>query len=233
MNRVTNGAAPALRGTRPPVGNLSSALAPALLGLFRRVVGRPRIVGHGQLPSGPFVICANHRSHVDSLALICGLGLEHRCALLGARDYFFEGGWARHLLALPFPIIPVERRAPRVAMRGTISAADGFISAGGRALITYPEGARQTGASIAPFKRGAATLALALGLPTLPVFIEGTDRILAKGRYIPIPGPITLALGSPIDPGPRPAGACWRARSLRLIKEIEASVRGLAATLSA
>ena len=44
-------------------------------------------------------------------------------------------------------------------------------------------------------------MALALGLPVLPVFIDGTERVLAKGRRVPVPGPITLALAPAIDPG--------------------------------
>ena len=83
---------------------------------------------------------------------------------------------------------------------------------------------------VAPFKRGAATLALALGRPVLPVYIEGTERVLAKGRRIPMPARITLTLAPAIDPGPRPCGASWRARSQTLIAEIEANVRGLAVT---
>ena len=37
----------------------------------------------------------------------------------------------------------------------------------------------------------------------MPVFIDGTERVLAKGRRIPVPGPITLALGPAIERHPR------------------------------
>ena len=95
-------------------------------------------------------------------------------------------------------------------------------------LIAYPEGSRQTGTTIAPFKRGIATLALTLGLPVLPVFIDGTQRLLAKGHFIPLPGPIRLTVGPAIEPGSRRRGSIRYGGSRQLIIEIEAGVRRLA-----
>lgn len=203
-------------------------LRAGLLAIFRGVLCVPRVVGREHVPAGPFVLCANHRSHLDSLALICGLRLEDKSALLAARDYFEEGGMMRRLLVSPFTVIPVEQRHPGVAMLGTIAAAAAFFRQGGQALIAYPEGTRQTGGTIAPFKRGAATLALALGRPVLPVFIDGTERLLPKGRLMPVPGTVTLTLGKAIQPGARPDAGEWHDRSCQLIRTIEASVRDLA-----
>lgn len=208
-------------------------LRAGVLAFFRNGLCVPHVIGREHVPASPFVLCANHRSHLDSLALICGLRLEDKCALLAARDYFEQGGATRRLLALPFTVIPVERRYPGVAMLGTIAAAAAFFRQGGQVLIAYPEGTRQTGGTIAPFKRGAATLALALGRPVLPVFIDGTERLLPKGRHIPIRGPVTLTLGPAIQPGTRPDAGQWHDRSRDLIRSIEASVRGLAGTNAA
>lgn len=198
------------------------------MALFRSLLCVPDVVGHHHVPAEPFLLCANHRSHLDSLALICGLRLAQGCALLAARDYFQDGGVARRLLALPFAVIPVERRRSGVTMLGTIAAANAFFRHGGQALIAYPEGSRQTGGTIGPFKRGVATLALAVGRPVLPVFIDGTEKLLPKGRYLPVPGRVTLRVGAAIQPGPRPQGGQWHARSWQLIRVIEASVRDLA-----
>jgi 1-acyl-sn-glycerol-3-phosphate acyltransferase len=118
-------------------------------------------------------------------------------------------------------------------MLGTIGAAAVFFHDGGQVLIAYPEGTRQAGNAIAPFKRGAATLALALGRPLLPVFIDGTERLLPKGRRVPLRGHITLTIGQAIHPGARPDAGDWRDRSQRLIRTVEASVRDLAARCAA
>jgi 1-acyl-sn-glycerol-3-phosphate acyltransferase len=200
----------------------------ALLAVFRRYIGVPTVVGREHIPAGPFLICANHRSHLDSLALICALEIRCGFALLGARDYFFEGGPMRRLLATPFTVISVERRTPSVAMLGTIRAAAAFFRNGGRVLIAYPEGSRQTVPGIAPFKRGVATLALALRLPVLPVFISGTERLLGKGHIIPLRGRIVVRLGPPIAPEPQLHCVNRRLRSRRLIAEIESDVHKLA-----
>lgn len=211
-----------------PPGAGSLLLRAGLLAVFRNCLCVPRVFGRDHIPAGPFVLCANHRSHLDSLALICGLELSSGWALLAARDYFFEGGLTRRLLAVPFTVIAVERHTPGVSMLGTIRSAGAFFRGGGRVLIAYPEGSRQSGAAIAPFKRGIAMLALALGLPVLPVFIQGTERLLAKGRLVPRPGPISLTLGPAIAPGPRPCGPHWPTGARQLIAQIEAGVRGLA-----
>jgi 1-acyl-sn-glycerol-3-phosphate acyltransferase len=207
-------------------------LAARLLPLFGRYIGAPIVIGREHIPTAPFVICANHRSHMDSIVLIYGLGLNGRCALLAARDYFVDGGPWQRLLGLPFPMIAVDRTGPGVSMLRTIREAHSFFRAGGQALITYPEGSRQSGSDIAPFKRGASTLALALGRPVLPVFVEGTDSVLAKGRRLPVPGRITLVLAQAIDPGPRPDSMSWRERSRFLTAQIESAVRGMAASRS-
>jgi 1-acyl-sn-glycerol-3-phosphate acyltransferase len=214
--------------TRPSAGLL--LLRAALLAFFRNYLCVTRVIGREHMPVGPFILCANHRSHLDSLALICGLCLEDKYALLAARDYFEESGWARRLLASPFALIPLERRRPGVAMLGTIAAAAAFFRQSGQVLIAFPEGSRQTGGAIAPFKRGVATLALALGRPVLPVFIDGTEQLLPKGRHIPVPGTATLIIGPSIQPGIRPAAGEWHGRSCQLIRAIEASVRDLART---
>jgi 1-acyl-sn-glycerol-3-phosphate acyltransferase len=217
------------RANAAPLVAGSTLLRASLMTLFRNYIGTPHVVGHEHIPATPFVLCANHRSHLDSLALLCGLSLTDKCALLAARDYFSDGGMPRRMLALPFVVIPVERHRPGVTMLGTIAAAAMFFRDGGQVLIAYPEGTRQAANAIAPFKRGAATLALALGRPLLPVFIDGTERLLPKGRRVPLRGRITLTIGQAIHPGRRPDAGEWRDRSQRLIRTVEASVRDLAA----
>jgi 1-acyl-sn-glycerol-3-phosphate acyltransferase len=37
-----------------------------------------------------------------------------------------------------------------------------------------------------------------LGVPVVPAHIEGAHRILAKGKFMPRPGPVTVRFGEPI-----------------------------------
>lgn len=52
----------------------------------------------------------------------------------------------------------------------------------GMSLWIAPEGTRSPDGQLLPFKSGGFHLALGLGLPILPVRIDGAYRILAKGR---------------------------------------------------
>src|SRR5690349_5890896 len=54
--------------------------------------------GHEALPKVPFILCSNHSSHLDSIALmIAADGSFDSFALLAARDYFFTGSPVRRL----------------------------------------------------------------------------------------------------------------------------------------
>lgn len=179
------------------------------------------------LPAGPFMVCTNHNSHIDSIAIMAALGMPFSaCALLAAEDYFFHSRMRLKILARVLTLIPVRRRASAASFRATVERCRFFFACGGRALIAYPEGSRGGGEGLRPFKRGPAVIALALGLPIVPGFILGTDRILPKGRTLPRPGPITVRFGRPlgVDAG---GGAEGRGRSKKLTLELERRVRAL------
>src|SRR5690242_4885629 len=58
---------------------------------------RLRVLGHERLPAEPpFVICSNHSSHLDALALAAPLRLDIRGRVfaLGAGDVFFESAFS-------------------------------------------------------------------------------------------------------------------------------------------
>src|SRR5690606_38875590 len=53
----------------------------------------------------------------------------------------------------------------------------------GLSLWIAPEGTRSTTGELLPFRSGGFELALSLGLPILPVRIDGTREILSKGAF--------------------------------------------------
>jgi 1-acyl-sn-glycerol-3-phosphate acyltransferase len=176
---------------------------------------------------GPFLICANHRSHFDSIAIMAALAhLSFAdCALLAARDYFFREPLRLKLLERLLTLIPFDRRPKRHGFQHTAEACGAFLRAGGHVLIAFPEGTRGEGPGIARFKRGPALLALTLGLPILPVHVAGSGEILAKGRRLPRPGRIVVRLGSLIDASASEGDMPRRSRELA--QRIEDSVRAL------
>src|SRR6185295_18625583 len=69
----------------------------------------------------------------------------------------------------------------------------------GRALVMFPEGGRTRTGKLMPFKMGAFRLALAHGVPIVPVSIRGADEIWPVGRILPRPGRLTITYHPSVD----------------------------------
>ncbi|MGC1374200.1 MAG: lysophospholipid acyltransferase family protein, partial [Candidatus Sulfotelmatobacter sp.] len=96
------------------------------------------------------------------------------------------------------------------------------------ALILYPEGTRSPDGEMRPFKPGAGLFALELGVPIVPAYIEGTHRILPKGKSMPRFGPVTVRFGEALAVAPQP----WRGKSVReqrrsVVEKLANSIRML------
>ncbi|PYT10162.1 MAG: hypothetical protein DMF60_00995 [Acidobacteria bacterium] len=68
----------------------------------------------------------------------------------------------------------------------------------GRALVMFPEGGRTRTGKLMPFKMGAFRLALAHGIPIVPVSIKGAGKIWPVGQMLPRPGKLTITYHPPI-----------------------------------
>ena len=170
---------------------------------FCRLVFRLRCplesCGRELLPAAPFLLCANHCSHIDTPALMAAAGGSFdNYAMIAARDYFFSGerkfGYHRFMF-----LVPVERRASRDSLRAMFDGCRPHLSAG-RNLIIYPEGTRSKDGNIGTMKRGAAALALGLQVPVVPAHIGGTFHCLPKGALIPKSGKVIVRFGKPLMP---------------------------------
>jgi 1-acyl-sn-glycerol-3-phosphate acyltransferase len=94
----------------------------------------------------------------------------------------------------------------------------------GRVLGMYPESTRRVG-ELLPFFPGAAWVALAEGVPLVPVGIKGTGHSMPKGSKVPRRVPIRIAFGQPIgvarEADPRARLEDTRELTLRLRAEVE------------
>jgi long-chain acyl-CoA synthetase len=149
-------------------------------------------------PKGPFLLAANHASHLDTLAVLAALGERaEEIALVGARDYFFDRAWKRAILPRALPIIPFDREGDFLEGLRLCREAIGM----GRSLLIFPEGTRTRTGALQPFKAGVGVLAVELGLPIVPTAIEGTFAALPVGRALPRRRPVRVTFGPPILPG--------------------------------
>ncbi len=147
-----------------------------------KIVGQEHI-----LENQPFIICANHASHLDSVLLmqVFGGGFR-RHALLAAYDYWFENKLRKIFFTKALNLIPVDRREKEqkvLEFTETISRCRSFIQATplGR-IIIFAEGSRSLQSN--EIKPGVAILAQSLNLDVIVVEIEGTEKVLPpKSRW--------------------------------------------------
>ncbi|MAF13223.1 hypothetical protein CMK11_22445 [Candidatus Poribacteria bacterium] len=160
-----------------------------------------RLDGRGvqNLPTdGPFIIAANHASHLDSAAIISLMGRSARdLHVLGAKDYFFDWrpkGW---IVSTCLNVLPFDRHENFLRSLGLSQRAVQM----GRSLLIFPEGTRSRTGELAEFKPGLGLLALELGVPIVPTYIEGTYAALPVGRLVPRPAPVRVTFGQamPVD----------------------------------
>jgi len=180
-----------------------------------------RIAGAENLPkTDPFVMIANHTSHLDALTLLSLFPLSRLrnvrpCA---AADYFESTkmvSWVSHtflnILGIRRTNITRETH-PVFLMKACLSR--------GESLILFPEGTRGSGEEISSFKTGIAHLIEeAPGIQILPVFLKNLNRSLPKGEFIPIPVFCDVRIGAPMT---------VQGSRQKIVRSLEEAVKALA-----
>src|SRR5207302_2800012 len=69
---------------------------------------------------------------------------------------------------------------------------------GGISAIVFPEGTRSRSGELLPFKNAPFGLAIAAQVPVVPVYVDGTFRILPKGAWRLRRMPIRIRIGAPL-----------------------------------
>lgn len=165
-----------------------------------QVLATPRVRGLDRLADleAPVIFAANHSSHLDlSLLLVCmPERFRRRCVVAAAADYFFDRRWKAAMWALAIAAIPIERT--RVSRRGSELATE--LLGGDWNLVIFPEGGRSRDGWGQPFRGGAAYLAKKADAPVVPVYMQGTRRILARGASRIRRSPTTVTFGPALWP---------------------------------
>ena len=129
------------------------------------------------------IFAANHHSHLDTPLVLTSLPevWRHKMFVAAAADYFFRNQVTGAVSALILNAIPIERT--RVNRRSADDAA--ALIEDGWSMLIFPEGGRSPDGWGQPFRGGAAYLSLRCGVPVIPIYIDGTGRILGKGMRFP------------------------------------------------
>ena len=197
--------------------------------LFRLYV-RLDVAACEPLPSEPFLLCSNHTSHLDGAALMVASGLPFEVfRLLAAADYFDPRSPAGRLTRVVLNIVAIDRTSGQSAkLRRTLSECRELVRTHQVRFIAFPEGTRSTTDDLLPFKRGPAFLAVALGLPVVPAYIDGARRSMPKGSRVPRPARIRVHFGRPIRPAEWAMVQSRKARCDYVTRELERRIGELA-----
>lgn len=142
---------------------------------------------------------ANHTSHLDALVLWASLPRNVRTLTrpVAAKDYWEKGPVRRYIAKRLFHALLIDRN--EITLRNNpvriLLSAIGMTGS----LIIFPEGSRNTGEEMQPFKSGLYYLSKKRpDLELVPVYIENLNRVLPRGEFLPVPLVSLITFGPPI-----------------------------------
>jgi len=181
---------------RGPITKLAGCLLVKTVRLLALVLFRLRAEGLEKLPRRlPFLICPNHESFLDGplLASVLPKRVIDNIFILGYSTYW-EGPFMSRLGRF-LAIVLID---PNVnLLRAMQVGAAGLRKK--RVLLVFPEGTRSIDGRVQEFKKGAAILACELGVPVVPVGVQGSFEAWPRAGRFRL-HPITFAFGDPIEP---------------------------------
>jgi long-chain acyl-CoA synthetase len=170
----------------------------------------PRIVGRENLKdiSGPVLVVCNHIDDADVGFVQTALPPRIRHWLATA-----TGGEALEALRTPkLERVFFARRLqwasgvallnlfplPRAAAFLKSFAYAGECVDRGYSILVFPEGHHTTDGQMRPFRAGVGLLATRLGVPVVPMRIDGLFEVKRAGRRIAVPGEICVRIAEPV-----------------------------------
>jgi 1-acyl-sn-glycerol-3-phosphate acyltransferase len=163
-------------------------------GLFHR----PRVQGAGHLPKPPFVLIANHSSHLDTIVLATRMKLRFAPLIhpLAAGDTFFDDAASAAFAAAALNALPVWRGRTK---RAEIAALRARLIEERCIFILFPEGTRTRTGQMTAFKAGLGALVAGLDVPVVPAWLDGCFVALPPRRKFPRPLPIAVHFGPALN----------------------------------
>jgi 1-acyl-sn-glycerol-3-phosphate acyltransferase len=161
-----------------------------------RLTERVEVNGREHLPkSAPFVMVANHASHLDVLIMAAALPLGLRnCVLpLAAGDTFFETPAVAVFAAEMMNALPMWRKH---CGRHAIENLRERLIQEPCAYILFPEGTRSRDGRMGPFKHGIGMIVAGSPVPVIPCHLNGTFEALPPGAKWPRRRKIRLNIGT-------------------------------------
>ena len=166
---------------------------------------------HLEKLDGPVIFAANHQSHFDGPVILDSLPprWRYRTAPAMMREFFnahyfperygrkawFTNSLNYYLSSLFFNAFPLTQGG--AGTRQTLRYIGDLIG-DGYSILIFPEGRRTEAGEIAPFRPGIGMIAARLGVPVVPVRLDGLERVLPRHANFPTRATARCAFGAPM-----------------------------------
>jgi 1-acyl-sn-glycerol-3-phosphate acyltransferase len=182
---------------------------------------------------GPYIIVANHTTHLDTPLILSALPqrIRRRLVVAAAMDEFFMSPWRAFKTVLQFNAIPIDRH--KINRRSSQLALDLIEDRWN--LLLYPEGGRSPDGNLQDFKGGAAYLAERTRIPVIPTYIHEAGYLrgpkYAKApRFTEGPSqsrhPVSVHFGTPLIAGDDDSIRRFGSRIAEAVAELGRRVSG-------
>jgi 1-acyl-sn-glycerol-3-phosphate acyltransferase len=167
-----------------------------LMPLFLKLIGVRTAPKNYLKSSAQYIIVANHNSHIDTMALMSSIPAKDlkRTHPVAAATYFGKNSWLAVLSKLFVNTILIKR-SEEGGESTALDVLDHYLSKG-HSLIIFPEGSRGEPEKMQAFRKGIGVLLQRNPhIPFIPVYIQGTGKILPKGERLIVPYDAQLIFG--------------------------------------
>jgi len=155
---------------------------------------RLRVTGLENINTGtPYVLCANHQSHMDTPIILAALPFQFRFTPKKQLFRYPFLGW--HLRRSGH--VPIDRENPHAAVKSLREAAETIRR--GTPVLIFPEGGTSRDGDIKPFKGGGFMLASKSDAQVVPITIRGSRAVLMPKTYHVRGGKVEVIVGTPIS----------------------------------
>jgi cytidylate kinase len=181
---------PLSRLVRGPLDTLLYRFAYSFIPTLLKLLFRMRIEGAENIPAvGPVVIASNHRSNLDPFFL--GVSSPRQIHFMAKAELWKVSVLGRLISAAGS--FPVSRgSADRQAVRNALSILDQ-----GAVLGLFPEGHRHRDGKLGAINPGVTLFSLREGVVTIPVVMEGIERVVRNG--VPRFPRVRVTFGVPLE----------------------------------
>lgn len=151
------------------------------------------VEGAAHAAGGPFVLLSNHQSLLDIPAV--ATAFPGRLTFVAKQELRAVPMFGRAMEAAGVVFVDRKDRARAIEQLGR--ARERLRD--GTSVWIAAEGTRSRDGSLGPFKKGGFHVALGLGVPVLPTWVEGTLRVIPPGSLRSVTGQtVTVRFGPPL-----------------------------------